>query len=184
MTTHSSILAWRIPWTEESGRLLAMGLQRMRHNWVTFTSHLPKMMVVRGTAFQFSCSVMSDSLQPHGLQHSRPLCPSPTPGSHSNPSPWSRWWHPTISSSVVTSPPVFNLSQHQGLFKWASSLHQVAKLLEFQLQHRSFQWIFRKAFGSCLIHVEEPHEWDESLIKVVSERSLPLFSMWGHSENE
>ena len=38
------------------------------------------------------------------------------------------------------SPPAFNLSQHQGLFKWVSSLHQVAKLLEFQHQHQSFQW--------------------------------------------
>ena len=41
------------------------------------------------------------------------------------------------------SPPVFNLSQHQGLFKWISSSHQVSKVLEFQLQHQSFQWIFR-----------------------------------------
>ena len=44
------------------------------------------------------------------------------------------------------SPPTFNLSQHQGLFKWVSSSHQVAKLLEFQLQHQSFQWIFRTDF--------------------------------------
>ena len=41
------------------------------------------------------------------------------------------------------SPPAFNLSQHQGLFQWVSSLHQVAKVLEFQLQHQSFQWTFR-----------------------------------------
>ena len=40
-------------------------------------------------------------------------------------------------------PPAFNLSQHQGLFKWVNSLYQVAKVLEFQLQHQSFQWIFR-----------------------------------------
>ena len=44
--------------------------------------------------------------------------------------------HPLSSPS----PPTFNLSQHQGLFKWVSSLHQVAKILEFQLQHESFQW--------------------------------------------
>ena len=43
-------------------------------------------------------------------------------------------------------PPTFNLSQHQGLFKWVSSSHQVAKVLEFQLQHQSFQWIFRVDF--------------------------------------
>ena len=44
------------------------------------------------------------------------------------------------------SPPTFNLSQHLGLFKWIRSLHQVAKILEFQLQHQSFQWIFRTNF--------------------------------------
>ena len=43
-------------------------------------------------------------------------------------------------------PPIFNLSQHQGLFQWVSSLHQVAKVLEFQLEHQSFQWIFRTDF--------------------------------------
>ena len=47
--------------------------------------------------------------------------------------------HPLSSSS----PPDFNLSQHQGLFQWVSSLHQVAKVLEFQLHHQSFQWISR-----------------------------------------
>ena len=51
----------------------------------------------------------------------------------------------TISSLPPTSP-AFNLSQHQGLFKWVSSSHQVAKVLEFQLQHQSFQWIFRTDF--------------------------------------
>ena len=44
------------------------------------------------------------------------------------------------------SPSAFNLSQHQGLFKWVSSLHQVAKVLEFQLQYQSFQWIFKTDF--------------------------------------
>ena len=51
--------------------------------------------------FQFSCSVMSNSLRPHELQHSRPPCPSPAPGLHPNPCPLSWWCHPTISSSVV-----------------------------------------------------------------------------------
>jgi len=50
---------------------------------------------------QFSLSVMSDSLRPHGLQHARPPCPSSTPGARSNSCPLSRWCHPTISSSVV-----------------------------------------------------------------------------------
>ena len=46
--------------------------------------------------------------------------------------------HPLSSPS----PPAFNLFQHQGLFQWVSSLHEVAKVLEFHLQHQSFQWIF------------------------------------------
>ena len=50
---------------------------------------------------QFSRSVVSDSLRPHELQHARPPCPLPTPRVYSNSSPLSRWWHPTISSSVV-----------------------------------------------------------------------------------
>ena len=50
--------------------------------------------------------------------------------------------HPLSSPSPCT----FNLLQHQGLFKWVSSLHQVARVLEFQLQHQSFQWIFRTDF--------------------------------------
>ena len=50
---------------------------------------------------QFSCSVMSDSLWPHGLQHARPPCPSQTPRIYSNSCPSHRWCHPTISSSIV-----------------------------------------------------------------------------------
>ena len=57
---------------------------------------------------QFSHSVMSDSLQPHELQHTRPPCPSPTPGVHSNSSLSSRWCHPAISSYVV---PFFSCPQ-------------------------------------------------------------------------
>ena len=58
----------------------------------------------------FSHSVVSDSLQPHGLQHMRPPWPSPTPRVHSNSCPLNQWCHPTISSSVFPSAPTFNLS--------------------------------------------------------------------------
>ena len=92
------------------------------------------------SSVQFSRSVMSNSLQPHEPQHARPSCPSPTPGVHPNPYPLSQWCHPTISSSAMSPSPVFNLSQHQGLFKWVTFSHQVAKVFEFQLQHQSFQW--------------------------------------------
>ena len=53
------------------------------------------------SSVQFSRSIMSDSLRPHGLQHARLPCPSPTPGVYSNSCPSSWWGHPTISSSVV-----------------------------------------------------------------------------------
>ena len=64
---------------------------------------------------------MSDSLQPHGLQCARLLCPSLSPGVCSNSGPLSRWCHPTISSSVVP------FSSCLRSFQWVGSLHQVAK---------------------------------------------------------
>ena len=57
--------------------------------------------IVGISSVQFSCSVVSDSLQPHESQHTRPACPSPMPGVHSNSCPSSWWCHPAISSSVV-----------------------------------------------------------------------------------
>ena len=93
----------------------------------------------------FSCSAVSSSLRPHGLQHARLPCPSLSPGFAQTHIHWvgDAIWpsHPLSSPS-----PAFNLSQHQGLFQWVSSLHQVAKVLEFQLQHQSFQWIFKVNF--------------------------------------
>ena len=73
---------------------------------------------------QFSHSVVSDSLRPHELQHSRPHCPSPTPGVYQKPCPSSRWRHPAISSSVIpfsSCPQSFPASgsfQISQLFAW------------------------------------------------------------------
>ena len=78
---------------------------------------------------QFSRSVVSDSLWPHESQHARLPCPSPTPGVYSNSCPSSWWCHPAISSSVIPSSSSANPSQHQGLFQWVNSSHQVAKVL-------------------------------------------------------
>ena len=94
---------------------------------------------------QFSCSVVSNSLWPHGLQHARLPRLSPTHGANSNSCRVGdiiQPYHPLSFPSL----PAFNLSKHQGLFQWDSSSHQVAKVLEFQLQHQSFQWIFRTDF--------------------------------------
>ena len=95
------------------------------------------------SSIQFS-SVMSDPSRPRGLQHPRLSRLSPTPGAFSNSCALSWWCHPTISSSVI--PSAFNLPQQQGLFQGVSSSRQVAKVLEFQLQHQSFQWILRTDF--------------------------------------
>ena len=85
---------------------------------------------------QISRSVVSNSLRPHESQHARPPCPTPTPGVHSDSRPSSQWCHPAISSSAP------NPSQHQGLFQWVNSSHEVAKVLEFPLQHQSFQQLY------------------------------------------
>ena len=95
---------------------------------------------VQVSSVQFSLWVMSNSLWPHEPQHTRPPCPSPIPRVHTNLCPLSQWYHPTISSSVIPFSSCPHLSQHQGLFKGVSSSHQVDKVLEFQLQHQSFQW--------------------------------------------
>ena len=99
----------------------------------------------------FSCSVMSNYLRPHGLQHARRLCPAPSPGVCSNSCPLSWWCYPTISSSVTpfsSCPQSFPASgsfpKSFAVFHLCS--HQVAKVLKLQLQHQSFQWIFRIDF--------------------------------------
>ena len=94
------------------------------------------------------CSVTQSclTLWPHGLQHARLPCPSLSPGVCSNGDSLLHWVNDAIQQSYplsLPSPPAFNLSQHQDLFQWVSSLHQVAKVLELQLQRQSFQWIFR-----------------------------------------
>ena len=61
----------------------------------------PRIHLLIYSLVQFNCSVVSNSLRSHELEHARPPCPSPSPGVHSNSCPSSRWCHPTISSSVI-----------------------------------------------------------------------------------
>ena len=109
MATHSSILAWKIPWTEEPGGLQSTGSKRVGHDWATSLTHscLTSLysrnqhnIMKQLTVSQFNCSVMFDSLWPRRLQDDRPPCPSPTPRAYSNSCPLSWWCHSTISSSV------------------------------------------------------------------------------------
>ena len=68
---------------------------------LTTTNEKPAQQWRSSAVSQFSRSVMSDALRPHGPQRARPPCPSPSPGVYSNSCPLSRWCHPTISSSVI-----------------------------------------------------------------------------------
>ena len=86
---------------------------------------------------------MSNSLWPQGLLQTRLPCPLPTPRACSNSCSSSQWPHPTISSSVGPFSFCLQSFPASGSFQWVTSSHQVAKVLELQLQHQSCQWIFR-----------------------------------------
>ena len=92
-------------------------------------------------SIQFSCSVMFDSLRTHELQHTRPPCPSPTPGVHSNSCPSSLWCHPAIPSSVIPfsscpqSLPASESFPMSQLFTWGSQSTGVSALASFLLKN-------------------------------------------------
>ena len=96
------------------------------------------------SSVQFS-SVVSDSLRPHELQHTRPPCPSPTPRVHSNSGPLSRWCHPAISSSVIPffycpqSLPASESFPMSQLFTWGGQSTGVSALASF-LPKKSQGW--------------------------------------------
>ena len=138
MATHSSTLAWKTPWTEEPSGLQSQGLAK---SWTQLSD---KYCTFLFTFIQFNsvtqlCLILCDPMdcstpgfpfitnyQTHVHQVSDAIQPS----------------HLLLPSSA----PASNLSQHQTLFQWVSSSHQVAKVLEFQLQRQSFQCIFRLDF--------------------------------------
>ena len=102
------------------------------------------------TLLLFSCSVMSDPWQPHGLQHARPPCPSLSSGVCSDSCPLSQWCRLILCCSLLLLPSVF--PSIRGLFQWTASLLWVLNVLDLQLQHQSFQWIFRVGFlYECLV---------------------------------
>ena len=136
------------------------------------------------SSIQFSRSVMSDSLRPHESQHTRPPCPSPSPGVHSDSRPSSPWCHPAISSSVVSfSSRPQSTPQHQSLFQWVNSSHEVAKVLEFQLQHHSFQKNPRADLQNGLVGSPcSPRDSQESpaMPQIIIDHSLEL--LWELNE--
>ena len=105
MLSHfSHVQLFVTPWTVAHQTPLSMGFS-MQEYWSGVPCPAPGNKLDHYTiilaSVQFSRSVMSDSLRPHQSQHTRPPCPSPTPGVYSNSCPSSQWCHPVISSSVI-----------------------------------------------------------------------------------
>ena len=137
---HSYTVGGNVNWSSCYGEQYGGSFKNWDRVAIRSSSHSPE---YTPDSVQFSCSVMSDSLGLHGMQHPRLPSPSPTPRACST------HVH-QVGDAIQPSDPLsspsplaFNFSQHQGLFQWVNSLHQVAKIWELQLQHQSFQWIFR-----------------------------------------
>ena len=140
MATHSSTLNWKIPWTEEPERLQSREPQRIGREWGD--------LACTKASFQFNsvtqlcptlCDPMDCSRSGFPVHHQFPELAQAHVQRIGDAIQSS---HPLWSPS----PPALSLSQHQGLLQWLSSSHQVAKVLETQFQHQSFQWIFRVNF--------------------------------------
>jgi len=158
MATHSSVLAWRIPGMGEPGGLPSMGSHRVGHDWSnlaaaaaninTITIYICSLYEFMALISRILCSIQS-------LSHDW-LFVTPWTAAHQASLSITNFWsllkltsiESVIPSIHLASPShsAFNLSQHQGLFQWVNSSHEVAKVLEFQLQHQCFQWIFRTDF--------------------------------------
>ena len=112
------------------------------------------------------CSVAQScpTLRPHGLQHARSPHPSPTPGVYSNSCLSSQWCHPTISSSVLSFSSHLQSLPASGPFLMSWLFASGAKILEFQLQQQSFQWIFRTDFLYTLKSLLQHHSSKASIL--------------------
>ena len=136
LSDHCLLPLHKIIWTWQS-----LSLKCTRRVFFFFSN----LVLVSISSVKFSCSVVSDSLWPHQLQHARPPCPSPTPGVHSDSRPSSQWCHPAISSSVVPSSSCpqslpasesFPMSQ---LFTWGGQSTRASALASF-LPKKSQGW--------------------------------------------
>ena len=111
------------------------------------------------------------------LQHGRLPHPSPAPGAWSNSCPSSWWCFPTVSSFAFLSPPAFSLSQHQGLFQWVSSSHQVAKYWSFSFKISPYNsglisfrmdWVDLLTVHGTLKSLLQHHSSKASILSVLS----------------
>ena len=167
MTTHSNILARKIPWISSLVGYSPWGRKELGHNWTTDT------LVIKRLSIQSLLLALSSMFWAHlrgllwrdlillfvQLLNCVWLCNPKdcnSPGLLFLTISWSLLKLTSIESVMLSnqsrpllppSPPALNLSQHQGLFQWVGSLHQVAELLDLlQLQHQSFQWTVRVDF--------------------------------------
>ena len=114
---------------------------------VHYSTKIPQnFLKIRISSVQFSYSVMSNSLWPHGLQHTRLLGPSTTPRVYSNSCPLSRGWQPTISSSIIPFSSSLQSFPASGSFQMSQFFASSGQSIKILLQHKSFQWIFRTDF--------------------------------------
>ena len=135
-------LVWRIPWTEEPGKLQSMGSQRVRHDWATSLSLSPghSRIYISNKVYQFSSVAQSSPTLCDPMD-----CTLGLPVHHQIPEFTQTHVH-RVGDAIQPShplsspsPPASNPSQPQSLFQRVNSSHEVAKLLEFQLQYHSFQ---------------------------------------------
>ena len=151
MATHSSILAWRIPGTGEPGELPSIGSHRVGHDWSDIAAEAAAVYIRKKHKSWFHSfnvySVQFSSVTQSCLTLCYPKNPS-TPGlpvHHQLPEFTQTHVHRVTDAIQPShplsspSPPAPNPSQHQSLFQWVNSSHEVAKVLEFQLLHHSFQ---------------------------------------------
>ena len=121
--------------TEWRSLSLPGNLMRLRQSLKTsgysLLSHSHPSLEDNFSLVQFSCSVVSDYLRPHELQHARPPCPSPTPGLYSHSCPLSPWCHPTISSSVVPFSSCPQSLPASGSFQMSQLFASGGQVLEF-----------------------------------------------------
>ena len=155
MATHSSTLAWKIPWrrslvgcspwgrkesdtTERLPFPFSVSLTKDKGQWISYPIIESEVTSRQKCMSQFSSVTQSyPTLWPHESQHARPPCPSPSPGVHSNSHPSSRWCHPAISSAVVPfsscpqSIPASESLPMSQLFAWRGQSTGVSALASF-----------------------------------------------------
>ena len=101
------MISWSYTWRSRADfsyvNVMCSNVEQVLQHTVSLTGHLSKIYLKKESfsSVQFSCSIMSDSLRPHGLQQARLPCPSPTAGACWNSRPLSRWYHLALSSSVI-----------------------------------------------------------------------------------